>query len=347
MFALKSSLMQEKFLLTAMKKGRTPLRGAVLAELAVVLPLLLLLVFGLFEFGRYISHSFKSSNINYETTLTGAQSPYGAMGDYAMESRFNQLEDTYRFYHDPSSYTDDQGLEDKVYDPTEPRRTLSVYSLAEVNSLANYADLRLPLDFNIRYLAPLLLSVPDLEAGDLERFKNGDCTYDCDGEEHCPGPPPPTPCGVPIPPPPPPPCGCLAAETLISMADGNTKSIGSIKLGEKVAAFDLKSRRQATATVKEVFRAVRPEYLLINGRIKATAEHPFFVRHAWRRAADLKRGDILRSRTGRSVRIREISLVREPLEIVNVSVEPFKNYFAAGILVHNKNPCHLSDLIIQ
>jgi hypothetical protein len=79
-------------------------------------------------------------------------------------------------------------------------------------------------------------------------------------------------------------------------------------------------------------------------RIRVTEEHPFWEaeQRAWVRAGDLRAGspvamlrgsEIVPSTVG-SVRAEELA---EPVAVYNLTVDGEENYFAAGVLVHNKS----------
>jgi intein/homing endonuclease len=81
--------------------------------------------------------------------------------------------------------------------------------------------------------------------------------------------------------------------------------------------------------------------LLVNGTLRATPNHPFFANGRWVTAGELGVGDILleASEDGRTVvRVPVRSIERLPggVEVFNLEVAGVHDYFADGLLVHNK-----------
>ncbi|MEA2696667.1 MAG: hypothetical protein QOI66_938 [Myxococcales bacterium] len=144
--------------------------------------------------------------------------------------------------------------------------------------------------------------------------------------------------------------GCFVAGTRVTMADGTQKAIDQIQVGEQVLAFDEKSARLMPARVTERF--VHPDWkeqadtILINGRLRATTNHPFLVNGRWQRADQIQPGDIFHTLTpilidNGPVRtmLSEPVLTLVPLPgvetVYNLEVDGYHTYFAEGVLVHN------------
>lgn len=136
--------------------------------------------------------------------------------------------------------------------------------------------------------------------------------------------------------------GCFLKGTLITMADGSSKPIEQIKAGEQVLSFDQKSSKTVIATVIKplVHEKDTDEYLIINGKVSVTGVHRFFRQGRWVKADKLKIGDILLKTDLSQERITLIKRMKakEKLTVYNLEVARFHNYFAAGLLVHNRKP---------
>jgi hypothetical protein len=162
--------------------------------------------------------------------------------------------------------------------------------------------------------------------------------------------------------------GCFVAGTPVTMADGSTRPIESIRDGDLVLAYDTKSGKpevsKVTRTVVHDHWKERADTVLINGTLRATVNHPFFANGKWRRADQLKVGDTLvralptRKDTGAVVRATSVlgdgaaaepaplpsidtvtvkSIQRMPgADVVyNLEVEKYHDFFSGGVLVHN------------
>ncbi|MCD6237542.1 MAG: hypothetical protein J7K13_06300 [Thermoplasmata archaeon] len=74
---------------------------------------------------------------------------------------------------------------------------------------------------------------------------------------------------------------CFLAGTKIVMADGSTKNIEDIQVGDVVQSFDIENGTWSNGTVVEVFHHSPEEmpsyYLVINNDLKVTPNHPLYV----------------------------------------------------------------------
>ena len=115
------------------------------------------------------------------------------------------------------------------------------------------------------------------------------------------------------------------------------KYIKNIKVGDKVKVFNLKTNKQEVSTVSQAFSATSNHYYLLNGKTKVTGEHPYFVEGGWKRVKNLKIGDKLLHKNGKKVKVKTLKKFDKPMTIYNIEVEGEHNYYADGLLVHNKH----------
>jgi hypothetical protein len=133
--------------------------------------------------------------------------------------------------------------------------------------------------------------------------------------------------------------GCFLAGTRITMADGSTKPIEKIGVGDVVLAYDESTNQMQPDKVSRVYDPVRePAYLIINDRIRVTPTHPVRVQGSWVETGELKVGDTLTDAQGDDVRITKMELVAEEVTVYNFAVNPFRTFVAEGIIAHNKTP---------
>ena len=135
--------------------------------------------------------------------------------------------------------------------------------------------------------------------------------------------------------------GCFVAGTQITMADGSTLPIERVRIGDVVRSFDERSGEVTAARVSQTFFHASPgnDIVVINGTLRATANHPIYVSGAWRPAGELAIGDVLQSEA-KSVRVDGLEVVLDSEPVYNLEVEGTHTYFAEGILVHNKEAPH-------
>jgi hypothetical protein len=139
---------------------------------------------------------------------------------------------------------------------------------------------------------------------------------------------------------------CFTAGTPITMADGSTKPIEQVRVGEEVLSWDEKSGALVAGAVEQTM--VHPDsdrLVVVNDHLVTTAEHPFWVDGRWVEAAQLAVGDaLLRAEVGHASPLLVDAMVTN-LEArggrattYNFTVSRFHDYFAGGVLVHNKPP---------
>jgi len=71
-------------------------------------------------------------------------------------------------------------------------------------------------------------------------------------------------------------------------------------------------------------------------QLKVTPEHPFYLNGEWVEASELEVGDKLKTIDGKTAVIKDIRKVKEPVTVYNLEASSPHNYFADGVLVHNK-----------
>jgi hypothetical protein len=145
---------------------------------------------------------------------------------------------------------------------------------------------------------------------------------------------------------------CFPAWTQVAMADGLTKNIEDIEVGDEVLSYNTDTNTNETNVVVKKFiheNNVHEMYeLTINWEVlKVTNVHPFYVRksasskaYSWVEAQDLKVWDILLMVDGSLVTIEKINHYSNQETVYNLEVEGNHDYFVdRWYLVHNKWWC--------
>ncbi len=133
--------------------------------------------------------------------------------------------------------------------------------------------------------------------------------------------------------------GCFLAGTLITMADGTTKPIESIQVGDMILAFDEQTQTMKPDKVAKLLRHPPEDtYLIVNSHLKVTSIHRVLSKGEWIPIGQLKVGDTLTNAQGQEVPIESIVLVKEKIDIYNFEVNPYHTYVADGYIVHNAKP---------
>ncbi|MDT0403887.1 polymorphic toxin-type HINT domain-containing protein [Streptomyces edwardsiae] len=158
-----------------------------------------------------------------------------------------------------------------------------------------------------------------------------------------------------------PPCNSFAPGTEVLMADGTTKPIEDVEIGDKVLATDPVTGRTETETVTAEILGEGPKALVtltltIDGEqvgVTATDGHPFWVPglDAWVDAGELTIGQELRTAAGQRVAIADIDRWSQPARVHNLTVTDSHTYYVlAGqtpVLVHNSGGCPDLDALSQ
>ena len=130
--------------------------------------------------------------------------------------------------------------------------------------------------------------------------------------------------------------GCFLAGTPILMADGSLMSIEDVGVGDILMAFDEETGELKEDKVSKFFKHEANEYLIINGHLRLTKNHPVYSNGEWVEIGKLKIGDNLISAMGKPEAITSIEEIAEDVSVYNLEVNPYNTYIAGGIVVHNK-----------
>ena len=172
---------------------------------------------------------------------------------------------------------------------------------------------------------------------------------------------------------------CFTPDTKLTLADGTQREIQDLSIGDELLSLkmpnaqteeehpviasdvayadycivELGESELVSAKIINMFFDFADTYFLINGEIKVTGEHPFFVKipdgfylsttgqnseefWAWEYVRNLEVGQIMYDKDMNEVSVDSIEEIEEEIEIVNIDVDTNNTYFAEGILVHNK-----------
>ncbi|MEU9471883.1 polymorphic toxin-type HINT domain-containing protein [Streptomyces avermitilis] len=154
-------------------------------------------------------------------------------------------------------------------------------------------------------------------------------------------------------------------DTKVLMADGTTKKIKDVDIGDKVLATDPETGETKTETVTAEIKGTGLKHLVkvtvdLDGKkgdktaaITATDGHPFWVPELgeWLQANDLEPGERLSTSTGTRVHITAIKRwTTLQATVHNLTVSDLHTYYvlagATPVLVHNATPGQKCDLTL-
>ncbi|MFI1995329.1 polymorphic toxin-type HINT domain-containing protein [Actinoplanes sp. NPDC020271] len=149
-------------------------------------------------------------------------------------------------------------------------------------------------------------------------------------------------------------CDSFDPNTLVVLADGSTKPISEIEVGDLVVATDPSTNETANKPVTELHDNLDVDLAnlkVTDGQghtsvIRTTRNHRFWdaTTDQWTTVADLQRGDRLTALDGADVRVEAVTLFTKPRHMLNLTVADIHSYYVlAGktpVLVHNVTvPC--------
>ncbi|MFJ6167212.1 polymorphic toxin-type HINT domain-containing protein [Micromonospora orduensis] len=151
-------------------------------------------------------------------------------------------------------------------------------------------------------------------------------------------------------------CGAMSFsdDTEVLMADGTTKPISSIEVGEQVLAADPETGRRGPRTVTHVW--VHDDQLVDlklgeNAALTTTEDHPFWNQTdlEWQQAQDLDAGDLLNTPAGANPTVLGIAWATDRDALAyNLTVDDIHTYYVmageTAVLVHNVGECPVTGL---
>lgn len=131
--------------------------------------------------------------------------------------------------------------------------------------------------------------------------------------------------------------GCFAAGTQVLMADGSTRVIEDVKIGDYVLTKESdKSSKLVKAKVIDTHERVVSGYMIINGHLRVTNNHKLWVNNSWKEAGSAQIGDTFIDSKGKPILVSSIEWVNGKFGVYNLGVEKYQTYFADGLWVHNQ-----------
>jgi RHS repeat-associated protein len=149
------------------------------------------------------------------------------------------------------------------------------------------------------------------------------------------------------------PCS-FSADTKVLMADGTTKPISEVRVGDKVLATDPETGEEGPRTVTHLW--IHDDQLvdlgLAGGKaITTTEDHPFWneTDQQWQQAQQIEPGELLRTATGERLAVAGLNWTTSHAgSAYNLTVADIRTYYViAGttpVLVHNTCPDGVADV---
>ena len=144
---------------------------------------------------------------------------------------------------------------------------------------------------------------------------------------------------------------CLVSDTPILTPNG-VKPIQNLMVGDTVISYDKSTKSIITNRITAIKQGETKQTITLildnQSTIEGTGEHPFYLlyKKTYVEMKDLSVGNVLLSSDGEEITIKAIqgNQYKSKVKIYTISLqEPFPNYFANRILVHNKSFVFNSD----
>jgi len=132
---------------------------------------------------------------------------------------------------------------------------------------------------------------------------------------------------------------CFLGSTSVLMADGTYKDIEDVVVGDKVMSYDESTDSLVEKSVAEIFHHGKEEfeihgYVIINGKVRVTPNHPVYINGKMDWAYNIKTGDVLLDENMNGVEVTSIEYVLDPVDVVyHIALEDGYGYFADGVFV--------------
>ena len=146
-------------------------------------------------------------------------------------------------------------------------------------------------------------------------------------------------------------CGLsFSPQTTVLMADGSSKPIDKLRVGDLVEAYDPATGKTGPHRVTAVMvnRDPATEHLVLDtGALETTPNHPFYTTdRGWVEAGQLKIGEHIRTATGTDALVVSFTVDPHPARMWDITVAGAHSFFVGSgeVLVHNCDLFHGTDL---
>ena len=136
--------------------------------------------------------------------------------------------------------------------------------------------------------------------------------------------------------------GCFAAGTQVSMADGTTKAIESVLVGDRVLNMHAEPVVVTNSWCTGTREVVEVMHSASDVPTVCTADHRFLTKDGWQEIQDLvalrlvERASVLRDSVGEPVKLLEVVTTGRSMPVYDIEVDcPTHSFIADNVVVHN------------
>jgi len=141
--------------------------------------------------------------------------------------------------------------------------------------------------------------------------------------------------------------GCFPASELVQISETEYAPIGSVKIGDKISAWDVENRKQRNTSVIGVNQYIVNEMVCINGSLCVSASHPLLVMgetnnlHTayWKIAGEVSIGDCLIASNGESIAVysKTKHWYDDGIEVINIATDNGEPFVVRNCIVRADN----------
>jgi hypothetical protein len=129
---------------------------------------------------------------------------------------------------------------------------------------------------------------------------------------------------------------CVAEGTAIATPDGSL-SVEALEVGDTVWSWDIAAHRRVASRVQEIRTGLRDDTIWLSDGLRITPDHPVYAGGAWVPAADVRAGATMIADDGQAFQASTWSSASGVVRVFDITVDGPHNFFAGGVLVHNKD----------
>jgi hypothetical protein len=137
--------------------------------------------------------------------------------------------------------------------------------------------------------------------------------------------------------------GCVAEGTLLDGESGPV-AVERVRVGDRLWAYDLQRSDRVLTTVRGVRPSEAEQTLRLGCGLRLTGDHPVYASGKWTPARSLTESDELLRFDGSRVAVGKAERINRAVTVYDVTVDEPHNFFAGGVLVHNKDRPYMPQL---
>ncbi|MFH0755274.1 MAG: Ser-Thr-rich GPI-anchored membrane family protein [bacterium] len=131
-------------------------------------------------------------------------------------------------------------------------------------------------------------------------------------------------------------CPCFLEKTQVLMSDNSYKRIETLKNGDFVKSFNLKTGELKNVKILKTIKKTDPSYLTINNVLRLVPHQLVYTKEGFKSAENIKLGDFLSGINKEWIKVVSVSpIIKKDVQTYDIVLENGETFFADGYLVHS------------